>query len=255
MLLLTVSLGLGACSTPTTVEAIQGDDVAACAELASEGDRGECASLHAARLVEAGDADAAFLACEAIDGHWHDECVFRTSDALELVGEDAWQRCRGAGAYEDQCAGHAATRMVEGMTDLPLDVGDEDALIEAIQDRVSRMPIRDRMTVNRIGLARHVAARWESTPFDSTGCGVLPEEPCSLAYAETMAQDASIDRDAACAEPRTSESVTRAGGKGWTLASDPVAQRAWQDLCASWSAGAATPGADRPPHGGAPARR
>ncbi len=212
-------------------------------------------AIHAGRLAQQGLSEEAFAACELIEGDWHDECVFQTSDALELIGEAAWTRCRTAGRYENQCAGHAATRMVAAMDDLPLEVGQENELVRELTSRIQAMPIRDRQTVNRTGVARHIAARWDGVPFEAAGCGVLPIEPCSLAYAETMRQDASIDRDAACAEPRTSESIIVAGGKGWTPDSDSVAQRAWRDLCSSWSGEGARPAGGPPPPGAGPARR
>lgn len=228
-----------ACSTPTFIEALEGD-AGMCADLEAEGERGECATAHAVVLAKAGDRAGAFALCEPITDDWHDECVFRTSDALKLEGDDAFQACQSAGRYEDQCAGHAATRMVAAMDDLPLEVGQELELIDAIDARVAAWPVKHRATVNRTGVTRHIADRFDGT-FDVALCGELPTELCRLSYAETMRQDASLDREVLCAKPRTSPTVQAAGGTAWTAASNSIVQAALNDLCGSWAGDAPRP--------------
>lgn len=232
------------CSTPTFIEALEGDPDL-CLQLNAAPEQGECLATHAVGRAKRGEQAEAYALCQRIEGDWHDECVFRTTDALELVGPEAFKACEDAGHYSDQCAGHAATRMVAAMDDLPLEVGQEQALIREIGRRVGEWPVHHRETVKRTGITRHVADRFDGT-FDVAGCGKLPAPLCQLAYAETMRQDATLQREAMCHEPRTSASVQAAGGTAWTAPSDAIVQAALADLCRSWTGAPPTDAARGP---------
>ena len=237
--------------------------IEACSSIDNAGLRGECMGGAATAAAQSGDRSLAEAACARVDeGLWRDECGFSVVDALELRGAEAWSACALAGQYTDHCVGHVLTAEVARMDDLPLNVGQEDALFTEVRDRVrsAGAPLNRRHveTVVFTSTARHIANRSAEGTFTLESCGVAPAPLCVRAYSETMRLGMDrLDRDRICAGPLSSELVASAGGTPWSPSAEGIAGQAWEALCVAWKGQGAGQGRGGPPprrKGGQPRR-
>lgn len=211
-----------------------------CRSIAQSGLRGECLVGVASAAATSGDQATASAVCGVMDaGLWKDECGFAVADALQLRGEAALEACEAAGRYREHCRGHVLTAAVARMDDLPLEVGQEQELQQAIRSRVLdsgvRLPRQHLSTVVFTGTARHIAARSREGVFHKAQCGAAPLPLCVRAYQETMREGMDrIDRAAICTGDLSSEGVEAAGGTPFARDARGVAERAWEALCVAW---------------------
>lgn len=213
--------------------------VALCARIGPSSMAGECGTFAAGQLAEDGQLAEALAACAHIgDPLWSDECVFVVVDTAALTGEEARKACAGAGRYRDFCFGHAVGRSIAALDprSLPLEVGQEDALGTVIRGHIQQegrtLPRPHQQTAWFTGMARWMAKRWETAPFDPVACGVATDDLCRRAYTETMHHRMeAVDRDTICRGTLTVEAVVAGGGTPWVPGAEDTVEAAWAALC------------------------
>ena len=198
--------------------------------------RSECRSEAADRAVAAGELETARLLCVETDvGRWKDECFFRISDAIELVGREAQEFCLQAGRFRTDCVAHALFRELLAATDLPAEEGRENELGAALARRVASHDLPERKAEELVSsiLAHRIAQRI-GDPFDAARCGQADVELCAMAYLAAIRPDSpDLDVQLACTEPLDLARVADAGARGWADddRSRRVAERAWTLAC------------------------
>ncbi|MEL6348475.1 MAG: hypothetical protein AAFV53_35540 [Myxococcota bacterium] len=220
----------------SAINAVDGrEGLDACVRIQAPRMRGDCLSQVGPAAARQGHFDAAMAACgQSTAKQWVDECRFAVVDTRELIGEAAWALCAKTGRYRPFCTGHAVTRRIAQMDDLPLEVGQEVALAETLQQRIDALnpplPQLHRQRSIRTGMARHLSDRWADRPFDASLCGAAEPDLCRLAYTESM-HGKVLDYPAICAGELTLERIEAMGGKPWTDGSETITLWAWAVLC------------------------
>jgi hypothetical protein len=114
-----------------------------CLEPRTEEFAAMCAIDAARSAVEAGDADAASRACDAVPrGRWHDECWFRVAEtqAHTARADRAFAACRRATAFSRMCVGHVAWLQSETLVTADPSDGDTAARVEALVGSLRPFP-------------------------------------------------------------------------------------------------------------------
>jgi hypothetical protein len=219
----------------STLELDPSEAHAACGQIAHANARADCQTFNAMRTASTDFGTAEQFCAEVSETLWTEECSLLIAEAAELSGPEAVRWCGGLERFRGECAAHALGRAVRSAP-LPLDVGDESALRDALTELVGAYeahapPAHREQTVERL-VAKLVSQRWGDGPFDVTRCGTAGEDTCRLAYRFTAMSTMDAGIEAVCdAEDQTGADLVAAGAPAWTEASETIALAAWAETC------------------------
>jgi hypothetical protein len=241
------------------VDALRQQDPAACAAVRSPARAAECVALSAHALASAGDTERAWRACGDLpQSPWRDECHFLVTDAASVIGEEARRWCQSAGAFRNQCLGHALNREADQVFDR-FARGEEAAALAALTALTSRV-VRGGEAEGKAGrlLVDRLVLRDADLPFHAEVCGDAPAALCAEVYVDRVRATQPVPAPqgtdgppynetasamagataggtepwrAACARTVSPERAASAGMPTWTPEMDPIVQTAWRQIC------------------------
>jgi hypothetical protein len=214
------------------------DSVVLCKKIQSVALQGECVLFTAKNLAQHRQDSRGICSFSPTES-WRGACVFDVIDILGMTGDMADKACAQSGEFQSRCMMHALLREEEILAKA-FPAGQEKALMEAVQARMTKMDVEDveEEPLWAILTARIIARRFEASwrqnrnlEFSKTHCGTASEETCSNAYRIAVKQIGRGKRPSNCSLPMDTKRVLATALPIWSEDMAELAQQAWKSVC------------------------